>query len=289
MKRLILQGVFAVLCLLTVQVPADEHCSGAEFQEHFDDVLLVIHYNHPYYNSIEFEKSLYGNAFNNIAFYGDRGSNPTEAKLVESNGGFYFSRVVADVLREHPGYTGYIFLQDDCLMNFWNLKRFDKNKIWFTENSPEGFVRADITSTSWGWQFGAKGYGMDSIIAIYDQISPEEKAMMASSFGLNIIPGAACDMFYLPGRFSQQAIHLCDLFKNTFCELSIACILSYLEPISNFERCNFLWMYNAGTDAVAANYTADLDWAHPLKFSGIEGCNFAISMFEEHFYSKLKE
>ena len=43
-----------------------------QFQEHFQDVLLVVYYANPHFETIDFIKQLYSPVFKNIVFYGDR-------------------------------------------------------------------------------------------------------------------------------------------------------------------------------------------------------------------------
>jgi hypothetical protein len=115
------------------------------YQEHFKDTLLVIYYANPHFETIDFLKELYSPVFKNIVFYGDRTQHLDIGEFIRENedgyygkyrivytrNGYYLSRWIKDALINYPGYAGYIFMQDDCIMQFWNFLNLDKNKIWF--------------------------------------------------------------------------------------------------------------------------------------------------------------
>ena len=95
----------------------------------FDGTLLVIHYNFPFYDSIEFLKELYEPVFGkNIVVYGPEEHPGVHA--VPTYKGWYFSRVVSDCYKRFPNYEGYVFLQDDCLLHYWNWKKLDTNSFY---------------------------------------------------------------------------------------------------------------------------------------------------------------
>ena len=68
-KALLKSSLFSLLIFASLSnlYSNERESRGIEFyQEYFKDILLVIHYNHPFYESMEFEKSLYSPVFKNI-------------------------------------------------------------------------------------------------------------------------------------------------------------------------------------------------------------------------------
>ena len=172
--------------------------------EKFSNILLVVNYNHPYYSSIPFIEELYSSIFPNIVFFGE--SPHPKVNVIRTEQGYKFSRVVADVLDRFPGYTGYIFLQDDCFMNFWNYERLDTNKFWFMENDTAGFRRTDLTDdiSSLGWFFGHPTVGMKQYKASLEKLNSEERFLLEENHGENQCIGFGCDMFR---RFKLELQH----------------------------------------------------------------------------------
>ena len=81
---------------------------------HFHDVLLVINYNWPHYQTIDFIKSLYGDYFPNMVFYGPIGSN--EVIQCSHNHGAYSYLAIVDAMERYPHFSGYLYVHDDCLI-----------------------------------------------------------------------------------------------------------------------------------------------------------------------------
>jgi len=258
-----------------------ENSSQEALREKFSDVLLVVHYNHPYYQSIPFIKEIYSSIFPNIVFYGEH-AHP-EVHVVSTYIGYTFSRVVSDVFDRFPGYEGYIFLQDDCLMNFWNYSRLDTDKIWFRCNCSNQFIHADINDPSThGWWF-ASSCGMEQVKPALKQITHEEAAQLEKNHGRNQVVGQMCDMFYIPGKFSEQAGTLSRVFSNVFCEIAIPTLLSCIDDIDNWEVLNSLWAPQCET--VFNGYSPQYDWVHPLKFSSEIYRNFVREQINLNFGS----
>jgi|GEM_PF-5679716 len=251
----------------------------SDLQEKFADVLLVVNYNHPFYQSIPFLRQIYGGIFPNIIFYGESASS--EVNQVYTHFGYEHARVVAHALKKYPGYSGYIFLQDDCFMNFWNYMRLDKTKIWLCVNQRSQFNRATLgdgyQTPSWCWWDSA--WGLVQLRRIMPFLSSEELQMLNSNHGDQIVVGQVVDMFYVPGRLALHVSKLSEIFSNVFCELAIPTLLSCVDNIENWECLHAHW---AGfCDQALRDYNPQLDWIHPLKFSSIKYKEFALQMIQE--------
>lgn len=280
--------VFFLLCF---SLKADNKNYQSYPQDNFfDDTLLIIHYNHPYYESIDFIKNLYGKAFKNIVFYGELPHKDVIA--VTTTIGFYLSRVVADALTRFPSYNGYIFLQDDVLMNYWNFTSLDKEKIWFAisryprqdmqqpiswettfdkSKSKYEFLHATIDgSYNDGWYWWTHETGIEPMQKVIKFFKKKDIKMLKQNIGRNQLVAQVCDMFYLPKKYSVDAKRISRLFRDVFCEISIPMMLNSLDRIENWEILKMFWGYSD-----PGQYRTDLDWFHPLKFSFPENRNLA--------------
>ena len=266
-------GIFYLVMFLFLFEETHGDNLSTDLQAKFKNVLLVVHYNHPWYESVSFIQELYSKSFPNIVFYGDKhGSCDSNIHIVRTCKGAYFTRVMAHVFAKYPQYQGYVFLQDDCLMNFRNYLRFDIEKIWFLANTRDQFKRALLNEEKADWHFGG-GAGNKILRIAFPQLLPEELAQYNSNHGEGVAIGEMCDMFYVPGKFAHQLIRLCNIFRDVFCELSVATILSCVENIDHWERLNRLWSLNC--DVAMMHYSPELDWVHPLKFSNEKCRKFA--------------
>lgn len=255
------------LCLIVI---FGKHCeidaSNSEdvLQTKFQKILLVIHYNHEHYKSIDFLKKIYSPLFPNIVFYGPQ-SHP-EITAVYTDRGQLFSRVVTHALKSYPGYQGYIFLQDDCFMNFWNYARLSNDKIWFCQNQSDNFFHATLAFpiTDWPW-WNNKGVGLKKARKAVANLNKKEKKLLYKNHGEDHVVAQMCDMFYIPARLSSRALRLSEVFKDVFVEIAIPTLLSCIEDIHQWEKLHYLWTGNC--EATIDLYDPSYDWVHPIKFS----------------------
>jgi hypothetical protein len=271
--------IMFLLFLITKNSYATEKLDTLETK--FHDVLLVVHYNHPHYKSMDFIREIYSPIFPNIVFYGEA-AYPT-VNVVKTEIGHYFTPVVEAVFKTFPGYHGYIFLQDDCLMNFWNYLRLDKEKIWFlATGSTKNFPGTSFDEQKPCWQF-ASYWGLKALRVAFPQLSTQDLEQYTKNHGENRAIGGMCDMFYIPGKFADQVIPLCEIFQNVFCEISIATILSCLDDTYNWELLSKLWSQNC--EHSISNYNPSFDWIHPLKFSNEKYQEFTKTQIKKYYFN----
>jgi hypothetical protein len=287
-----------------------------QFQDYFSDILLVIYYANPHFQTIDFLKRLYSPVFKNIVFYGDRtehidiGEFDHENEdgfygkyhIVYTRNGYYLSRWIKDALINYPGYKGYLFLQDDCLLQFWNFLNLDKNKIWFGATIPwhQGYeekpqskcISFNQTTDSkyTGW-FNTE-CGVPELKRMFNGLNAlgleEEKALLTANFKENGAAWYMVDLFYVPGRFSGKMQRLCDLFDRVFCEISIPTMLGAMDYLRNWEELPQWWScFNSG-DKLREAYDPHYYWMHPLKLSYEINKNFALGVFREQFCDVLE-
>lgn len=286
------------------------------YQDYFKDVLLVVYYANPHFETIDFEKELYSSVFKNIVFYGDRTQHVDIGEfdheyedgfygkyhIIYTRNGYYLSRWIKDVLINHPGYEGYLFMQDDVMLHFWNFINLDKNKIWFGANTawhpgyeeqPEQkciTINQTRDPQYTGW-FNTEA-GMTQLKRIFGQLFElgldEERAMLSANFGENGAAWYMSDLFYIPNRFTGKILRLCDLFDRVFCEISIPTMLGSVDYLENWEELPHWWTcFNSG-DLLIEAHNPDYYWMHPLKYSYEKNRNFARRIFKEHFYNTLE-
>lgn len=241
------------------------------YQEKFARTLLVIHFNHPFYANINFIKSLYAPFFPHIVFYGER-PHP-EVITIKTQTGFLHSPVIRDVFTRYPDFDGYLFLEDDCILNVWNCLAFDLNKVWLPANnklgspikSEPGFLMANMAtganSKMWWWP-SHLGFAPTKIA--YSKLLPRDLEIINANLGKDNAAGAVCDMFYIPGKYSADVIRLSELFFNVFVEIAIPTILCCLDHVSNWQGASMAW----GSSPSPKNpWPVAYTCIHPVKLS----------------------
>ncbi|XP_066922552.1 uncharacterized protein [Clytia hemisphaerica] len=109
---------------------AKTDCLKNRFQEY----LLVIHFDEPYYKDITFIRSLYENIFGKVVICGPE-PDAHSGRFVpdiefESERGKFGYACLGKAIEKFPKYSGYFYSNYDLLINWWNLLKFDTSKIW---------------------------------------------------------------------------------------------------------------------------------------------------------------
>ncbi|PKN03684.1 hypothetical protein CVU75_00975 [Candidatus Dependentiae bacterium HGW-Dependentiae-1] len=234
---------------------------------HFDDVLLIINYTHPHYQTIDFLKKIYGKSFSHIVFYGEK-PDP-RVHTVTHHEGWYGYRSLADALQRYPNFRGYLYTNDDCFLNFWNLVRLDKSKIWL--DKPTAHVVLDPTALAPSyWCWWAKECGYKAAQKVYDLLAEKYKKQLQHNCGDSSICYGFSDLVYIPQEYKQEMHALCALCseQKLFLEIALPMMNASLAPREEWELFNSLVLW--GSDRCSRSiqdYTLAHDVIHPLKFS----------------------
>jgi hypothetical protein len=265
----------------------------------FDNILLIINFNHAHYENIEVLKKLYGTYFKHIIFYGPRASS--QVYYSEHHEGWYSYLNLAQTMQNFPNFQGYLWLHDDCILNMWQLKKLSKNKIWLAQP----WAGLDLTKqliaplqTNWTWSRNAKAYpraiiesiqmwrwwpmdcGYSAIEKVYQLLEPKYLTMLKKLHNTSILIGYA-DLVYIPAQYNTEYIYLSNLMAqhNVFLEIALPTICACLQELS---QCEILKGSEFGGKL---HYSVFSHFTHPIKLSIKENRDALLRIFE---YQKNK-
>lgn len=303
LRASIFKGLFSLLLTFSVSTAiCNEKYNIKKIREHFSDILLVVYFNHPFYKNIEFEKELYSPIFENIVFYGDRLKleEPPEAgvhvdgkydefSIVYTKNGYYYARLMKKVIEDHPGYKGYLIMQDDVVVQFWHFLNLDKDKIWYGAKNPKSYT-VYYGNREHPNSWFASDIGYKEVKKMLPCLTPLEKATMESNFGEHGFGMYYCDCFYIPGRLAKRVAELCVPLDRTWCDLTVTNILGCLDLLENWEYLPNLWKcFDTTGTYIRENYQPHYYWLHSQKYSDPVARDFVRSIFKEQFYNHLDE
>lgn len=248
------------------------------------NILLIINYNHPHYESIDLLKSIYQKEFAGIVFYG-----PTEHNNVikiPHKKGFFSYRCIADAMHRYPHYDGYLFLMDDCILSTWLLKNLDVSKIWFPEVLCLSGGRGTPIDINKGknaiiWSWWQSKWGYQATKDAFKYLTQEARKNLQKNWGSDLTAIAAfSDMAYIPSMYKEKFITLSEIFGlfKVFLEIALPTIVSCLSPKEE-------WLWLPGTYTDRKNQTAVFyDYMylhHPIKLSDTENQKFIQALFSK--------
>lgn len=264
MKKLLL----LLTLLICFNTTANANNKLNDIGDYFDDVLLIINFNHPYYDNIEFLKEIYSPHFKNIVFYGEQ-VHP-EVNVISHHVGWFVHRAIRDAMERWPDYRGYICCQDDCFMNFWNLPRLNKDKIWFHQ-----YWTASLKSPTHWWPWWEFPCGYQASVSAYAKLPKLNKKRLKKNCGSRSFAFSWADFVYVPGKYRQPFIDVSQYFDNpdVFLEIGLPTIFLSLEKFDRMEHLNPYWGGSINSIDLST-YKPEYDWVHPLKLSKPENREF---------------
>lgn len=261
-------------------------------QEPFENILLVINYNHAHYQTIPFIRKLYNPYFNDIVFYGPQ-EHP-DINICHHNNGYISYKALIDAMQKYPHFDGYFFLQDDCIIHPWNLLKKDQSKIWFVnldtiQKEAEEPISVTTSKTiyipdgrkayKWGWWQSPFGY--DAVIKTYRKLPQSSKKILARNWDKQNVIAAFSDLVYIPAKYKKKFVRLGNKFTlaNTFLEIAVPTIISCIAPYTDWEKLNGYNAYEIPLKFDRKQYPFKIDFIHQIKFSKEENQSFVQKIF----------
>lgn len=208
----------------------------------FKDILLVIVYNYPYYNSIKHFKDFYKPAFPNIVFCGPPDGKKSHVITVDVFRGVLGYECLGKAIRQHPGYEGYFYINDDVILNYWNFYDFDKTSIW---QSPNVFYSTPMygpITDKWYWWVSS--FGQPNCRQAYEHLTNISYGQTTLGYlkdngngSLRCFSGRS-DVLYLPKQHAQTFSILSFIFYNhrVFLEIAVPTMLRIIEKQSHIKQ-----------------------------------------------------
>lgn len=273
------------LCLLAIVFFCTHYAQDNPVQK-FENVLLIINFNHPYYANIEFLQKLYAPFFKHIIFYGEE-PHPM-VRQIKTDKGFYVTELMLEVLRDYPDFQGYLFLEDDCILNMWNCLELDLDKIWllpgFTRSSNVHYnphfiianLRTGQVTEQWGWSWRLEGTRK-----AYAQLLAQDVAHMTENVGKDCAIATSADMFYFPGKYRHDVMRMCPYFKDIFIEISMPSILACLDSKDRWEKVS-IW-FEVNEEYLKREWPCGQTCLHPIKLSSQVSRQRVKNIFQKMF------
>ncbi|XP_068736848.1 uncharacterized protein [Montipora capricornis] len=215
----------------------------------FKEILLVIVYNYPFYDSIPYLSALYRPAFPHLLFCGPSHNTSRPGILtVDIFRGVLGYECLGKAMREHPGYRGYFYINDDVILNYWNFVDFDWEKIWESSSSFGSTPVYEPANSNWYWWISP--YGLNNCRRAYEDVAnmnlgakklnvKYHVSMLSknSNGSLRCFSGRS-DILYIPRKHTRVFSILSETFyeRKVFLEIAIPTMIRFLERNENIGR-----------------------------------------------------
>ena len=221
--------------------------------------------------------------------------------------GYFAYECLSTAIRMNNNYTGYLFIMDDVLLNFWNLVDLDSNKIWEGPKQPIAIGQFHAP-TQWYWW--KSRWGKTNCQKAFNEVSSikrdsHEAAILISGLLDNLkfnsngkykCHRGRSDIFYVPARLTLVFEILTSIFRkhDVFLEIAVPTIFRLLERVENIERLQGIYLPGRVGDKPVKDsryfwsiYDESLHFVHPLKLHYAQDSTMNYAVLKHWIIKKI--
>nr|CAN62330.1 hypothetical protein VITISV_029810 [Vitis vinifera] len=163
---------------------------------------------------------------------------------------------------------GFLFLQDNTILNYWNLMQGDKTKLWITDKVPQSWTTISLIGNNSVW-FSKQAKMVKKVVntmPVHLQVGYKESSTSEPSLTI-----CSSEVFYIPQSFVGDFVDLVGLVGNAKIHHKVALPMFFMAMDSplNFDSLLNTMIYN--TEALSSNpsdyYSAKVAAVHPWSIS----------------------
>ncbi|CAL1385674.1 unnamed protein product [Linum trigynum] len=175
------------------------------WRKNFGNVVLIMFCSGPVERTALEWRLLYGRIFKTVVIFSEQ---KNEDLAVEQGHLDQMYKLLPRLFNRFSSAEGFLFLQDDTILNYWNLHQADKTKLWITDKVSDSW---SIVAPDGDWltkQAGVVKKVADSMPA-HLQVNYKEAVKTENSLVL-----CNSEIFYIPQKFVSDFIDLVYLVRD---------------------------------------------------------------------------
>ena len=212
----------------------------------FLDILLAINFNHPFYNNIPVLKRYFEPLFPNYLFCGPEVDKENKHPIVviphqKEEYSYFGFMCLVEAIRRKPGFSGYFYVNDDVIINWFHFYKLDRSKIWFPEPhrmKQHSMLPMKIDS-SW-WKIASC---LERCSKAFVEMESDTKMVKINATKIylenvqnrSICSGSFSELVYIPARFAERYEVIAQKFYDhrVLSDVSIPMSILMLDEIKN--------------------------------------------------------
>eukprot|EP00271_Cylindrocystis_brebissonii_P023692 TRINITY_DN996_c0_g3_i1.p1 TRINITY_DN996_c0_g3~~TRINITY_DN996_c0_g3_i1.p1 ORF type:complete len:534 (+),score=116.82 TRINITY_DN996_c0_g3_i1:180-1781(+) len=249
----------------------------------FKNIVLILNYNSPdeIMHTAKFWRMVYGRLFDNVVIIAPEGDGVTEGVVEYTHRGpgdppgFFMYTALPGIMEQHPSADGFLFTNDDLILNYWNLPGADKDRIWFSGPESPEFYRNPMEDFQPGTDFLRWWELEDSHKRVVEAVAATPHSYIAQ-LRRSQLPHplsqmkTMADCFYIPQRHAAAMAELVPIYQmaNVRSEVALAMMLYSLDHPADFDSTalkDILYIWGNDRQLAQAMYNTTLAGLHPWK------------------------
>lgn len=236
------------------------------WRKNFGNIVLIMFCSGPVERTALEWRLLYGRIFKTVIIL----SQQKNMDLAVEQG--QLDHIYKDLPKLFDRYTsaeGFLFLQDNTILNYWNLLQADKTRLWIPNKVSESWTTVSTAGNS-DW-FVKQADLVKKVVAtmpVHFQVNYKESVKSEQSLTI-----CSSELFYVPRHFVVDFVDLVNLVGNLDIHHKVAIPMFFMAMDSqkNFDPVFYSMIYEKQLPANSTTfYSAEVAAIHPWNITSEE-------------------
>ncbi|KAB1222346.1 hypothetical protein CJ030_MR2G025526 [Morella rubra] len=230
------------------------------WRKNFGNVVLIMFCSGPVERTALEWRLLYGRVFKTVIILS--GQNNTDLAVEEGQLEQLYKHL-PKIFDRYISAEGFLFLQDDTILNYWNLLQANRTKLWTTDKVSKSWTTVSTNDNS-DW-FSKQADMVKTVVSsmpVHLQVSYKESVTNEQSITI-----CSSEVFYIPRRFVADFVDLVNLVGSLEIHQKVAIPMFFVSMDSpqNFDPVLGTMIYKEKRPAnnSSALYSAQVPAVHP--------------------------
>lgn len=234
------------------------------WRKKFGNVVLIMFCNGPVERTALEWRLLYGRIFKTVIILS--GQKNSDLAVEEGHLEQLYKKL-PKIFDRYTSADGFLFLQDDTILNYWNLLQADRTKLWITNKVAKSWTTVSTNGNSdWFSKQAEMVQKVVSTMPAHFQVSYKESVTNEQS-----IIVCSSEVFYIPRRMIADFVELVSLVGPLEIHQKVAIPMFFvsMDLDQNFDPVLGTMIYKpeAPSNKSSTLYSAQVPAVHPLSVS----------------------
>ncbi|XP_073045868.1 probable glycosyltransferase STELLO2 [Primulina eburnea] len=232
------------------------------WRKSFGNVVLIMFCYGPVERTALEWRLLYGRIFKTVIIL----SVEKNVDLaVEQGDADHVYKILPKLFDRYTSADGFLFLQDDTILNYWNLLQADKTKLWITNKVFKSWTSVSIAGNS-DWFAKQADLVKKVVVTMPAHLQVNHKETVKDHQSLVICNS---EVFYVPRRFVSDFIDLVSLVGDLDIHHKVAVPMFFLamDMPHNYDSVFDFMIYKQKPQSNSTFYSAEVPAIHPWNVS----------------------
>ncbi|PON57534.1 hypothetical protein TorRG33x02_293720 [Trema orientale] len=235
------------------------------WRKNFGNIVLIMFVSGSVEGTALEWRLLYGRIFKTVVILSEKANTELAVEQASLDQVYKYLPKIFD---RFTSAEGFLFLQDNTILNYWNLVQADKSKLWITNKVPHSWITVSIKDSDSMWFSKQAGMVKKVVSTMPAHLQVSYKASSTSEQSLTI---CSSEVFYIPRQFVGDFVDLVGLVGNFKMHYRVAIPMFFMamDLPQQFDSAFSKMIYKA--DVLSTNssnsYSAQVPAVYPWTVS----------------------